>query len=471
MTNSILKPNINSSQFIKLKRLGILIDSDEYYQAFFNVTNRAKTSINIHGWEFDSRINLSHVNSNFPDGLREYFTILAKKNRNLLINIRSWKSSFYLRFGRERFANFKWKLQVPQNIDYRQIRHYALYGSLHEKIAIIDNSCAFIGGMDITKKRWDTQEHIQNDSRRLDPEGKIYFPIHDIQAVCSHEIAHELNHKILNHPTDGQSNIWPDTFFSQIENLTVALSRTDPEKKLTQIEKLYLDAIRSSKKLIYIENQYLSNEVIFDLLVEKLKEIDGPEVIIITPMSYRGFFEKAIYQYSRDKILKKLKEADQHHRLGIFYPSSSNNPNDGFIVVHSKIMIIDDRFMTIGSANLNYRSMRLDRELNISFETMENDKIKTFITNIFYRLIAEHLGTTPEHILKLNSVSPLSLVNMLKGSGVRTLKDLESLKNPRDHFPMILLTPFIDMKFALPKKYLYTLGLIIVCVFFILGNE
>ncbi|WP_199226057.1 phospholipase D-like domain-containing protein, partial [Chromobacterium sp. Panama] len=39
-----------------------------------------------------------------------------------------------------------------------------------------------------------------------------------------------------------------------------------------------------------------------------------------------------------------------------------------FVYIHSKLMIINDVFMTQGSANINTRSMRVDSELNICHE-------------------------------------------------------------------------------------------------------
>ncbi|PHV16486.1 hypothetical protein CSQ90_12350 [Janthinobacterium sp. BJB303] len=36
------------------------------------------------------------------------------------------------------------------------------------------------------------------------------------------------------------------------------------------------------------------------------------------------------------------------------------------IYIHSKLMLVDDAFMTLGSANLNQRSMAVDSEINIA---------------------------------------------------------------------------------------------------------
>jgi phosphatidylserine/phosphatidylglycerophosphate/cardiolipin synthase-like enzyme len=41
------------------------------------------------------------------------------------------------------------------------------------------------------------------------------------------------------------------------------------------------------------------------------------------------------------------------------------------VYVHSKVMIVDDVFLTHGSANVNRRSMEVDSELNICHERMD----------------------------------------------------------------------------------------------------
>ena len=60
--------------------------------------------------------------------------------------------------------------------------------------------------------------------------------------------------------------------------------------------------------------------------------------------------------------------------------------------IHSKLMIVDDRFLTVGSANLTNRSMAVDTELNASFETAHDDKLADSIREIRAALLAEHTG-------------------------------------------------------------------------------
>src|SRR5690606_30633226 len=79
---------------------------------------------------------------------------------------------------------------------------------------------------------------------------------------------------------------------------------------------------------------------------------------------------------------------------------SRSKGEDGSVVatyIHSKLMIVDDRFLTIGSANLMNRSMRVDHELNLSFDAglglpEEAGPLQEDIRSLRASLLAEHAG-------------------------------------------------------------------------------
>jgi phosphatidylserine/phosphatidylglycerophosphate/cardiolipin synthase-like enzyme len=62
--------------------------------------------------------------------------------------------------------------------------------------------------------------------------------------------------------------------------------------------------------------------------------------------------------------------------------------------VHSKIVIVDDIFLRVGSSNLNNRSIGLDTECDLAIEAAGDDERRA-ITGVRDRLIAEHLGIDP----------------------------------------------------------------------------
>ena len=66
-------------------------------------------------------------------------------------------------------------------------------------------------------------------------------------------------------------------------------------------------------------------------------------------------------------------------------------------MIHSKVMVIDDKVLRIGSANINNRSMGTDTECDLTIEaTSASEREK--ITHIRNRLIADHTGLTPSDV-------------------------------------------------------------------------
>lgn len=460
MRGGILKEGHNCCTIKNVDRLAMLIDGEEYYKAFFNTVPKAKRTVDILGWEVDSRINIGHINEEYPSDLRQYFNRVVTQNRNLHINVLSWRSPMYLLFGRENFAATKWRFETDRNIIYRQVGHPHMYGTHHEKMVIIDGSCAFLGGMDISRKRWDTRDHKLENPLRKDEFGKHYHPIHDVQLVFAGEMVQELKTYLQekgNFKGDHESeNIWPAIEAQEINSIPVALSRTNSTKRHREIEKLYLDAIHAAKDFIYIENQYFSCETIVNALCWKLMEENGPDIIIVLPFSYRGSFEKAIYTNERNKALKRLQRADRFNRLGFFYPDNERKDQSRFIVVHSKFMIVDNEFLTLGSANLNNRSLHVDSELNLSLEAHNNPEVKNFIEENLYRLLEEHLDT-PQKELREKFEETKSLRKTIwafQGKKPRTLEEINYSPTSFKEELMVLITPMVDVRFSLPKVHL-----------------
>lgn len=83
--------------------------------------------------------------------------------------------------------------------------------------------------------------------------------------------------------------------------------------------------------------------------------------------------------------------------LGCYF-SLCESANETFRTpyIHSKLMIVDDRFLTVGSANLTNRSLALDSELHVAWEH-EGDSggLVESIRNVRVSLLAEHAGLSP----------------------------------------------------------------------------
>jgi len=98
--------------------------------------------------------------------------------------------------------------------------------------------------------------------------------------------------------------------------------------------------------------------------------------------------------HNRDRLIRRLKRADKHDRLRVVYAVVPDSNEDREVLVHAKVLIVDDRFLRIGSSNLNNRSEGLDTECDIAVEA-KTDAEREAILGLRNRLLAEHLDATP----------------------------------------------------------------------------
>jgi phospholipase D1/2 len=101
----------------------------------------------------------------------------------------------------------------------------------------------------------------------------------------------------------------------------------------------------------------------------------------------------------RARIHRALREADVGSHYRLYCPRLPwIDHAEHCLNVHSKLMCVDDAFVTIGSANLSDRSMGLDTECNLAIEARGNPRIGAAIAQLRERLLAEHLGCTPDEV-------------------------------------------------------------------------
>ena len=155
---------------------------------------------------------------------------------------------------------------------------------------------------------------------------------------------------------------------------------------------LNVDALRSARETIYLETQYLTAQSVGDVLAARLEEPDGPEIIVVVTKQSDGLVEQFAMGSNRDRLFRRLKAADRHGRFRAYYavvprPDGGEHP----VGIHSKLMIVDDRFVRIGSSNFNNRSMGVDTECDLAIEA-DRAADREAIRLLRNRLLAEHLG-------------------------------------------------------------------------------
>jgi phospholipase D1/2 len=310
----------------------------------------------------------------------------------------------------------------------------------HMKLLVIDDSVAFCGGIDMTVGRWDTPRHLENDPARRSPWGKRMRPWHEATTCLTGPAARSLAELAQDRwlaatgetvqPVTSDTDLWPGNIKVDFTDVTVGIARTAPRfglrEQIVEIETATLAIILSAKHSLYIESQYFASRRIAEALAQRLREKDGPEIVMISPLGAGGWLESKFMDSARVRMMKLIRDADAYGRFRIYYPvNDAGTP----IYVHAKFMVADDMILKIGSANLNNRSMGFDTECDIIVEAQEDDVVTSkAISARRNALLAEHLGQT------VKTVS--SVLHRSDGSLIKTIDDLNT--NPRGLRPIPL---------------------------------
>ncbi len=430
MPTTILQPGRNCEGFIEAGTSGLLIDGRDYYRAFYREACRAESFILISGWQFDSEVALLRG----PDRkaacgeikFLNFLNQLCGANKDLRIYILAWDFSFIFMLEREWVQEWVFNWSTNERLLFRFDDRHPVGASQHQKFTVIDGRAAFLGGMDICAGRWDDRAHLAKNPERTNPDGRAYDPYHDVQAYFTGPVAVHLSGifkerwrdltgtEIALSPPEKKGPALPalmDAGCIPIDARRLCLSRTlgqtfvaiqDPVKEIRQ---LYIDAISAAESLIYIENQYLSSYAVFKSLKQRMEAKDRPriEVVIMLPKKPQAFVEELSVGVTQTHILNTLRKAARKnkHSLGVYYSAAfDESGREVPVYIHSKLLMVDDRFMTIGSANTTNRSLGLDSELNASFEAAGDRALIESIRNVRAELLSEFCGTEKSERLR-----------------------------------------------------------------------
>ena len=395
---------------------GLLVDGRAYYKAFYHAAQKARNSIFIAGWKFATQARLLRgedvKEATGEVVLLPFLKALCETNPDLHIYMLAWDFSQIYMLEWEWFIQKKFNEAHPR-IAFRFDAEHAIGGSHHHKLVVIDGHMAFMGGLDLNSDDWDDRDHQADNPERADSERGPRGPYHDIQACLTGPAAGELasffakrweeaGHGPLNLPPPVASAAVPCGL--TIKSKKVALSANQPKtsthpEPVMQIKKLYTDAIAAANELIYLENQYFSSDAVGEAFEKRLKETDRPllDIVLILPRKLTGWLESLVMEPPRlhwlDTLSALAKETG--HRLGVYYTvATAADGTEVPTLVHSKLLCIDDRFLTVGSANTSNRSMGLDTELNASWEGFPpaDKELTGSIHNVRVNLLAEHCG-------------------------------------------------------------------------------
>jgi phosphatidylserine/phosphatidylglycerophosphate/cardiolipin synthase-like enzyme/uncharacterized membrane protein YdjX (TVP38/TMEM64 family) len=407
----LLRPGRSCWRVERAPRFAALVDGDAYFRAVRHAIASARRSVLVLGWDVDSRMRLvpGGAGDGLPEALGEFLHAAVARRPGLHAWVLGWDFPMLYAFEREWLPRVKLDLRTHPRLRFRLDGRHPLGASHHQKVVVVDDSVAFVGGLDLAGSRWDRSEHRPDEPLRLDCAGRRYPPFHDVQAMVDGDVARALGELARERwrratgrsprrdpsPGDATDRAWPPWVEPDLVDVAVGIARTEPafegRPAVGEVRALHLDAIAAARRDLYFENQYLTADEIADALARRLREPDGPQVAMVSRAAESGWLEEATMGALRRGFHRRLRDADRHGRYGLYAPRVPGLA-PRCVNVHSKLFVVDDTLLAIGSANLATRSMQLDTECVLAVESGGDPRVARGIARVRDRLLGEHLG-------------------------------------------------------------------------------
>lgn len=413
-------PAESEGRMAAVEASAVLVDARSYYRAFYRAALRAKRSILIAGWQFDTDAVLLRGDdareTELPVALLPFLAALCEREPDLRIHVLAWDYSIAYAFEREWLQELKFAVSTPSRVRFEFAPHPSPTGSHHQKFAVIDGAIAFAGGMDLCDERWDDRGHEAHDPLRRSADGAPCRPNHEVQAVVTGEAAAVLADVFRERWFDacGETlGVVPpnrelalefsrdelgETAELPLRATRVAVLRTAVASDASvdrQILRALERAIASAERLVYVETQYFTSRSIARALLARLGDATKPklEIAVVIPRVADSSKEAFALGGTQHMVLGALEEAARatgHELRFLCSVADDSDPDSSATFIHSKVVIVDDRVLVVGSANMTERSMGFDTELALLWEAEGDARLESDIRRVRMSLLAEH---------------------------------------------------------------------------------
>jgi phosphatidylserine/phosphatidylglycerophosphate/cardiolipin synthase-like enzyme len=285
-------------------------------------------------------------------------------------------------------------------------------GSYHQKTVVVDGRIGFCGGMNLKENDWDTRHHHLFEPRRChfhrtasfreQVRARIlqadYPPRHDFIArvegpavVQLEENFRERWNRLIAAGADygdfatlveAPRPIAPDRGSSQVQ-----VVRTMPEPFSERgILDVYLRAIGTARRLIYIEDQYFRSTQLSDALADAVRTWPDLKLVVVTVEGGDLEMFTRSWAYECFARIERRKPFFELYSLRIGAEDAYGKRSLVEVDNHAKLMIVDDLFLTVGSCNINDRGFEYEGEINLA--VVDPDLVHRFRVELW----REHLG-------------------------------------------------------------------------------
>ncbi len=270
----------------------------------------------------------------------------------------------------------------------------------HEKTVVIDGELAFVGGIDLTDSAGDRFDTSAHEARRrlgwhdaaVRLRGPAVADVHEHFLMRWRELTGE---RLVRPPAPAPAG---DHTVQIVRTVAEGMYADVPHGEFRVLES-YVRALRSAERMIYLENQFLWAPEIVAILADKLRRPPHPDfrLVVLLPAKPNNGADDTRGQLA----VLSAADAGRGRFLAATVRSLSAERDDP-LYVHAKVAVVDDRWLTIGSANLNAHSLLNDTEMNVVTQDPQ------LARRTRERLWAEHLGLEEELVARTD---PRALVD------------------------------------------------------------
>lgn len=353
-----------------------LIDGHAYLSALIADLERATSHVFIAGWCLTPHIPLRRDD---PASLTssQLLPVLMETAKRIPVRLLIWAGAPFLIQPTER-ATRAIQAEIDDEARRRGVDLVVVLDKTahpshchHQKTVVVDSRIAYVGGMDITTfqgDRWDEPGHPLRAGLNW----------HDVQSRIEGEAVADVEMNFRQRWTACSELRLPAARETTIEpamTTPAQIVRTIPPGAYDfapdgefGIHHVLTTLIRRAKRLIYLENQYLWSPEIVDALHDAIQGPNSGQLRIIVVLPARAYSGK----WDNDRRVSALRRADGNRGFFDAYSLYASGPHLGArafryrpVYVHAKVSLIDDEWLSIGSANLNTRGLVTDSELNV----------------------------------------------------------------------------------------------------------
>jgi phosphatidylserine/phosphatidylglycerophosphate/cardiolipin synthase-like enzyme len=367
-------------------QLDVLVDGAQALPAIAEALQAARSHVHITGWHLAAHFEL--VRGERPVVLG---ALLAEIAQRVDVRVMVWAGAPIPAFHptRKEVAAEIQRLVRGTRIRCEPDPREHPFHCHHEKTIVVDDEVAFVGGIDMTDLAGDRFDVSGHPARR---------------RLGWHDVGTRLRGPVVGDVAEHFATRWREVTGERLDvnapaaagASTVQVVRTVAEDMYASVPQgdfrileSYLRALRSATELVYLENQFLWSPEIADVLAAKLRDPPSAafRVVIVLPRRANNGQDD-----TRGQLGRLIAADDGGGRLLAATLRSRTGSRSDPLYVHAKVGIVDDRWLTIGSANLNAHSLLNDTEMNVVTDDRE------LVRDTRERLWAEHLELSRDDV-------------------------------------------------------------------------